>query len=143
MQRVSNLSANERGMTLVEIIVVIVLISIIGGIVIQGVIGKGDTAKAKLNMVKMEKLKSSIETYRLEYNGYPAKLEDLVTRSAEIEKSGKLFTPLASDSDLVDVWNFPYIYKTENNNRTFTLSSLGSDGIEGGDGAKQDVTVRP
>lgn len=141
--RKNSLLTNDRGMTLVEIIVVIVLISIIGGIVIQGVIGKGDSAKAKLNMVKMEKVKSAIETYRLEFNGYPSKLEDLVNRSAEVEKSGKLFTPLASDTDLNDVWNFPYIYKTENSNRTFTLSSLGSDGVEGGDGAKQDVTIRP
>ena len=140
--RKNSLLTDDRGMTLVEIIVVIVLISIIGGIVIQGVIGKGDSAKAKLNMVKMEKLKSAIETYRLEFNGYPAKLEDLVNRSAEVEKSGKLFTPLAGETDLNDVWNFPYIYKTENRNRTFTTSSLGSDGVEWGDGAKQGVTNR-
>lgn len=130
-------------MTLVEIIVVIVLISIIGGIVIQGVVGKGESAKARLNVVKMEKLKNAIESYRLEYNSYPSKLEDLVKVSPAVQKSGKLFVPLAEEEDLKDVWNFPFVYNTENNNRTYSITTLGSDGVEGGEGAKQDVTMRP
>lgn len=133
----------EEGMTLVELLVVIVLISLIAVVVGQNVIGQGDAAKAELNVVKMEKLKNLLGQYRLKFNNYPATLEDLRRPSAEVQKSGKLFVSLAEESDLNDVWSFPYIYKSENNGRSFTLTSLGSDGVEGGEGPKQDVTIRP
>lgn len=142
MLRASTLSSS-RGMTLVEIIVVIVLISLVFGIVARGVIGKGDTAKAKLNVVKMETLKNAIESYRFQYNSYPSSLNDLMSASPDVQKSGQIFTPLAKEEDLKDIWGVPYTYKTENNNRTYSLTSLGSDGVAGGEGAKQDVTLRP
>lgn len=130
-------------MTLVEILVVIVLIGLIMGVVGGRVLGKGDEAKAKLNVTKMETLSTSIERYRLEFNSYPAKLEDLMTASADIKRDGKIFTPFVQEDELKDIWGYPYIYRVENNQRSYSLSSLGSDGIEGGDGAKQDVTKRP
>ncbi len=134
---------SERGMTLVELLVVIVLISLIAVVVGKNVIGQGESAKAELNVVKMEKLKNLLGQYRLKYNSYPTALTDLIKANAEVGKSGKLFVALAEDSDLKDIWSFPYIYKTESGGRNFTLTTLGSDGVEGGDGASQDVTIRP
>ena len=130
-------------MTLIEIIVVIVLISLVFGIVAQGVFGKGEAAKAQLNEIKMQTVLNAIEQYRFTFNSYPSKLEDLMAPSADVKKSGKLFVAMVKDEDLKDVWGNPFIFRTENNNRTFTITSLGSDGVEGGDGPKQDVTKRP
>jgi len=134
---------NESGMTLVEILVVIVVLGLLIGVIAGGVFQRGDDAKAQINVVKMEKLKSSIQTYRLQFNSYPSKIEDLVKASASVKDTGKLFTPLASEEDLKDVWGYPYIYQTQNNGRSFTLTSQGSDGVPGGEGGKQDVTLRP
>lgn len=133
----------ESGMTLIEILVVIVLISLIAVVVGRNVISQGDAAKAELNVVKMEKLKNLLGQYRLKYNTYPSKLEDLVKASSDIQKSGKIFVSLADEDDLADVWGFPFVYKSENNGRSYSITSLGSDGVEGGEGAKQDVTLRP
>ena len=138
----SPLSCN-RGMTLVEILAVIVLLSLIMAVVARGVVGKGESAKAKLNVVRMEKIKNALEQYRLEFNNYPGTLDNLIKPSSDIKKAGQLFTPFVEEKELADVWGFKYIYKTENDNRSYALSSLGSDGISGGDGAKQDVTMRP
>lgn len=132
---------DARGMTLVEVLAVIVLIGLIMAVVAKGVVGKGDAAKAKLNEVKMEKVKQALAQYRLEYNTYPEALGNLSKPSGE--QGGKLFVPLAEEDDLKDVWGFNYIYKTENDGRSFTLSTLGSDGVPGGEGAKQDLTMRP
>ncbi|NLF24276.1 MAG: prepilin-type N-terminal cleavage/methylation domain-containing protein [Deltaproteobacteria bacterium] len=137
------MNRTEAGLTLVELLVVIVLIGLIVTVVSKNVIQQGDAAKAELNMVKMSNLKNQLGQYRLKFNAYPGKLDDLLKPNSEIEKSGKLFVPLAAEDDLNDVWGFPFVYKTENDGRSYTLSTLGSDGIEGGDGAKQDVTVRP
>ena len=134
---------NQKGMTLVEILAVIVIIGLILGVVARGVIGKSDAAKAQLNVVKMEKVKQYLSQYKLQYNTYPSSLQGLVKAESDLSKSGQLFTPLAEESELKDVWGSPYLYKTENNNRSFELSSLGADGIAGGEGTNSDVTVRP
>ncbi len=132
---------NESGLTLVELLVVIVLISLIAVVVGKNVIGQGDTAKAELNVVKMEKAKNLLSQYRLKYNKFPSSLDSLVKGGAEVKKSGKPFFALAAEEDLTDVWGFPFSYKIANGGRTFTLKTLGSDGIDGGDGAKQDVSI--
>ncbi|HQH28401.1 MAG TPA: type II secretion system protein GspG, partial [Oligoflexia bacterium] len=62
---------------------------------------------------------------------------------ADVRNSDQIFMPLAEEEELKDVWGAPYVYKSDNDGRTYGLKSLGSDGTEGGDGPKQDVTVRP
>ena len=91
----------------------------------------------------MDKVRRALSQYRLEYNNYPDKLSDLVHPSADAQKSGKPFFAIAAEEDLRDVWNGEFIYKTENNGRTYSLTSLGSDGAPGGEDAKQDVTMTP
>lgn len=135
---------NSRGMTLVEILAVIVLLTLVVGVVVRGVFGRADAAKAKLNQTKMETIvKSALSQYRLEYNSYPDKLEDLRTPSAKIKKAGKVFSPLIDEDGLLDIFGYPFIYKAENNGRSYSLTSLGADGVAGGDGVDQDVTITP
>jgi general secretion pathway protein G len=134
---------NEKGLTLVELLVVIVLIGLIAVVVSKNVVQQGDIAKAELNVVRMNKLKNSLGQFRLKFNSYPGKLDELINGSAETKNSGQIFMPLVDEEELKDVWGSPYIYKLENDGRMFSLKSLGSDGLDGGDGAKQDVTVKP
>lgn len=134
---------NERGMTLIEILAVIVLLGLIISVVAKGVIGKSDAAQAQLNVVKMEKLKSSLGQYRLEFGHYPSSLQELRSPASDVKASGKLFIPLAEEEDLRDIWGNDYNYRSENNNRSYSIGSLGADGAPGGEGANQDVTVRP
>ena len=41
------------------------------------------------------------------------------------------------------MWNNSFDYKLENGGRSYVLLSYGADGVQGGEGANQDVTVRP
>ena len=134
-------SLSERGMTLVELLVVIVLIGLISVVVVRNVVQQGDVAKAELNTVRMNKLKNALGQYRLKYNSYPSKLDELVNGSADIKDSEMIFMPLADAEELKDIWGIPYIYRADNDGRTFALKSLGSDGIEGGTGPNQDITM--
>ncbi|MCB0358730.1 MAG: type II secretion system protein GspG [Bdellovibrionales bacterium] len=128
---------------MIEIIVVIVLISLVFGVVARGVFSKGEEAKAKLNLARMEKVKSALNQYRFEYGTYPASLQDLVRPSGDVQKSGKLFVKLVDEDELRDLFGSDFIYKSENDNRSYTLTTLGADGKTGGEGADQDVTMRP
>ncbi len=137
-------SANEKGLTLVELLVVIVLIGLIYVVVSKNVFTQSDAAKAELNVVRMNTVKNALKQYQLKFNVYPSRLEELLTGNAQLlNNSGQVFSPLVDAQDLKDIWGSPYLYRGENEGRSFSLKSLGADGIDGGEGAKQDVTLRP
>ena len=135
---------SESGLTLVELLVVIVLIGLIYVAVSKTVFGQGEAAKAELNVVRMNSVKNALQQYQLKFNTYPSTINELLTgNSSLLDKSGQVFVPMVDEDQLKDIWGNPYIYRLENDGRSFNLKSLGSDGMEGGDKAKQDVTVRP
>lgn len=134
------LQNSESGLTLVELTMVVILIGVMSAVLASGIFSQGEGAKAKLNESKMQKLKANLSSYRLQYNKYPDKLEHLVVGGGE---KGKLFTPFAAEEDIADIWGFPYIYRSENSGRSFSLTSYGADGVNGGTGADSDVTVSP
>lgn len=135
--------ASERGFTLVELIAVVILIALMFTVVASGIFSSSDAAKARVNGIRMEKLRGALSQYRLEYNRYPAQLQDLVKGSPEVAKSGRPFFALIGEEELLDVWGGNFNYRTEGDNRSYSLTSLGSDGKSGGSGAEQDVTVGP
>ncbi|MCC6932695.1 MAG: type II secretion system protein GspG [Deltaproteobacteria bacterium] len=132
----------QAGMTLVEVLAVIVLIGMIMVVVGKGVMGKGDAAKAKLNVVRMEGIRNALAQYRLELNTYPSSLDSLAHPGKEAVESGQVVVPLIDEKDLKDIWGNNFIYRSEGG-RSYSLQTLGSDGVPGGDGAKQDVTMTP
>lgn len=138
-----NKNAAERGMTLVEILAVIVLLSLIMGIVARGIFGKGEAAKANANVIQMKKVQSALSQYRLQFNGYPNSLQDLMKPSGDAAKKGVIFTPFVEADELKDVWGADYVYRSTSNGRSYELMSYGADGKSGGEGADQDVTLAP
>jgi general secretion pathway protein G len=134
---------NQSGLTLVELLVVVVLLGLIFTVIGSNVFSKGEAAKAELNRTRMESIKQEISRFRLTFNSYPRSLEDLVRPSAQLQQSGRLFSPIIKEDELLDMWGNQYIYRLENDGRSYTLTSLGSDGIPGGEGHAQDLTVRP
>jgi general secretion pathway protein G len=134
---------NQRGMTLVEILAVIVLLSLIMAVVIRQIAGKSEAAKARLNEAKISSVRSALQNYRLEYGVCPAKLEDLLSGGNETKGSGKVFIAMVKEDELKDIWVTPFIYEVQNNGRSYKLTSLGADGVPGGADVNQDVTVGP
>lgn len=140
--RVSNKrnELGEKGLTLVELIAVILLVGVLMGVVAKNIFGNSDAAMAQANVLKMNQIKSSLQTYKLQFNKYPDSLNCLIKACSEAQ--GKLFTPLADEKDLQDVWGTAFNYKTENGGRSFMIQTLGEDGKAGGEGAASDVTVK-
>ncbi|HMO17381.1 MAG TPA: type II secretion system protein GspG [Oligoflexia bacterium] len=139
----SDILGNQSGLTLVELLVVVVLLGLIFTVIGSSVFSKGEAAKAELNLSRMNSLKQEISRYRLTFNSYPRSLQDLVRPNAEVQKSGRLFSAIVKEDELQDLWGNPYVYRLENDGRSYSLTSFGSDGVTGGEGPGQDVTVRP
>jgi general secretion pathway protein G len=114
---------NERGLTLIEIIVVLILLGVISSMVVGRVFKAGDKAKAQATVVKMEQLKGSIGIFQMKTNALPRDLKE-----AEVD-------------DASDSWGREIQYRSLDGSRTYELRSLGADGREGGSGADSDIKV--
>ncbi len=129
---------SERGMTLIEIIVVIVIIGLVSTFLLSSISSGGDQARKGLNKAKMTKVKGSIDQFRITYGSLPNSIDDLYRCT---EKTGPGCMPVASKDDLADVWGKPYVYSLEGNGRSYKLKTLGADGQEGGEGVNFDDTI--
>lgn len=121
----------ERGFTLVEMMVVIVIIGLLATIVIINVMPAADRAAVTKARADISTLEQGIELYRLENMRYPTSEEGL-----QALVSGNHIRRLPNDP-----WNRPYVYAAPGSNgRPFTISTLGADGAPGGDGDNADIT---
>ena len=122
--RIVTHSRDEKGLTLVEIIIVLVILSVIMSFLASRLFKMGDQAKAELARTKMGSLKEPIYMYQMKINQLPADL-----KAADVE-------------DPTDGWGRPVQYKLMDNGRSYELKSLGADGKEGGSGADEDIIVK-
>ena len=127
----------QRGLTLVEIIVVLVILSILIGFLTSGLFKQGEKAKAKINALQMEKVKQSIGQYQLMYNQFPPDINSL----ASCPDAGTACVPIADEASLKDAWGTPFSYSLQNGGRGYLLKSLGADRKEGGSGVDGDPTI--
>lgn len=63
---VKNAFANQAGMTLLELLVVVVILGILAGISFQAFSGQGEDARVKAHQTNLESLQNAAERYDLE-----------------------------------------------------------------------------
>lgn len=129
---------SQRGLTLIEIIVVLVILAIMFAFLTSGLFSQAEGAKMKLTEIKLHKLKSSIDNYQLMNNSLPNDLNALVNCSGQ---AGAACVPVAQAEDLKDAWGSQIDYRLENSGRTYSVRSLGADRREGGSGVNGDLTI--
>ena len=123
MNTLRRIGRGRGGVTLVELMVVILLMAILGGIVL-GVTGyagrKGARARA---FAEIEQLKNALEKYRLKQGAYP----DTALPGAQPATTVLLvLTNEASDIVFTDPWGRPYMYEKQGR-YIFRLWSYGPD----------------
>ncbi len=128
---------SQAGMTLIEIVIVIVLIGGILAVVGTQVINNSNRAKHNLTKVQVEKLGAAIESYNSDVGEYPRTLEDL-TNDPEI--NGWL-GPYADKRDISDQWKQPLQYRVPGEDGPFELISYGKDGKPGGTSFDADIVT--
>jgi general secretion pathway protein G len=130
-------SFKQRGFTLVELLLVLVILALIAGLVLPGIIGKAESAKAKAASSQISRISMSVESYYLDTGNVPSSLEQLVNQpSGTTGWNG----PYIKNSLLKDPWGKPYSYRSPGEHGDFDIESLGADGQRGGDGKNADIT---
>lgn len=128
---------SQRGFTLVELLLVLVILALIAGLVLPGIIGKAESAKAKAASSQISRISMSVESYYLDTGNVPSSLDELVNQPPGASGWNG---PYIKNSLLKDPWGRAYIYTSPGEHGDFDIQSLGADGQRGGDGKNADIT---
>ncbi|MEG3179686.1 type II secretion system major pseudopilin GspG [Sphingomonas sp. LT1P40] len=134
---------SEAGLTLLEMIVVLVIIAIVATVVGMNVIGRPDQAKVTTTKANLATLSSALKMYRLDNGTYPSTEQGL---KALVERPVTPPVPSAwaeggyVSENPIDAFGNPYVYASTGNG--FELKSLGKDGKPGGEGLDADLDAK-
>jgi general secretion pathway protein G len=138
---VSGSIARVRGMTLIEILVVLTLIGIVMGIVGGNYLGQGEKAKAKAAKIEIEQIGQTLDLFRLEVGRYPTTQEGLQALLTAPVGVPNWNGPYWKKNTLPkDPWTNEYKYASPGQHGAYDLWSYGADGKEGGEGPDKDIT---
>jgi general secretion pathway protein G len=132
----SNPPRRQRGMSLLEVVIVIVLIGAVLTVVGSRVLGGADRGKVNLARTQIQTLAAKVENYQLDTGALPRQLEDLV--QAPPGAAGWL-GPYAKKNELDDPWGHAFEYRVPGQGQPFELISRGRDGQPGGESVDADI----
>ena len=127
----------QRGFTLVELLLVLVILALIAGLVLPGIIGKAESAKAKAASSQISRISMSVESFYLDTGSTPSSLEELVNEPSGVTGWNG---PYIKNSLLKDPWGKAYQYRAPGDHGDFDIQSFGADGQQGGEKNNADIT---
>ena len=128
--------ARQAGMSLIEIIIVIVLIGAVLTFVGSRVLGGADRAKANLAKSQVTTMAQKVQAFQMDTGRLPTTLEELVSEPGD---AAGWLGPYAKAAELNDPWGNPIVYRAPGDNQPFDLVILGKDGEVGGSSVDSDI----
>jgi general secretion pathway protein G len=125
----------QRGMTLIEIMVVVIIIGLIGTAVAVNVFGNLAEAKVRTAKADLAKISDGVDTYKVLRGHYPTTEQGLnVLLQEKILKPNK-------NGKLLDPWDREYVYLSPGQVHpdAYDVKSYGADGGPGGEGENADL----
>ncbi len=129
--------AIARGMTLIEILVVLVILSLIATAVAVNVVGRASQARVDRAKTDVQRIANDgIEAFKVMRGRYPSTEEGLKLLIDE-----KFLKSNSADGKLKDPWDRDYVYLQPGQAHpdSFDVKSYGADGQPGGEGENADV----
>lgn len=118
-------SARRRGFTLLELLLVLSILVVVGGIVMVNIGGAQTEANINATKTQLNGLKNNIQMYQIRMNGLPETLEALRDGPSDSAKQAKWVAPIINEIP-VDAWGNAFVYSVNGNE--YEIRSGGPDG---------------
>jgi len=138
----SRTGSAERGFTLIEIMVVVVIMGILAALIVPKLMGRSDDARIIAAKQDIATVMQSLKLYKLDNQQYPTTeqgLQALIAKpttgpSADGWKTGGYLDKLPKDP-----WGYPYQFLSPGIKGEIDVFSLGADRQPGGVGNNADI----
>jgi general secretion pathway protein G len=136
---------DERGFTLIEMIVVVIILGILGTYAAANYLGKVGEARRQQARTQIESLGTALVLYKLDNGTFPSTeqgLSALVSAPTvgviprKWKQGGYLYQKTAVPKD---PWGNDYAYVCPGVQGVYDISSYGGDNAPGGDGEDKDI----
>lgn len=132
----------QRGFTLIEIMIVVVIIGLLAAVIVPQLLGQVDEARVTKARQDIQSIETALTMYRLDNSKYPstdqglrALIQQPTDPSIRHWRPGGYVRKASKDP-----WGneYQYVYPGTHGGE-YDLYSLGADGQPGGDGVNADV----
>ncbi len=126
---------NSKGMTLIEILIVLAIIGTVMGVIGSQVMERFQKAKVRETKIRLNNVAQALQLHYADCNKMPGALDGLITASDDCSNWGP--EPYIKKDQVNDAWGKPFVYEPDG--ASFSLKSLGKDGREGGSKNDKDI----
>ena len=127
----------QRGFTLVELLLVLVILALIGGLVLPRIIGTAERANVRAAKSQIDRIAMAVDNYYLDTGTKPDNLDQLVDEPGDVDGWNG---PYIRRSILKDPWGKEYEFRNPGEHGDFDIISFGADGQAGGEDNNADIT---
>ena len=130
----------QRGFTLIELMVVLVIIGVLAALIVPSVLDRADDARVTAAKTDIANLSQALKLYKLDNQRYPSADQGLQALVAK-PTVGAIPTAWRTYLDKLplDPWGKPYQYLNPGIKGEIDVMSFGAAGVAGGEGKNADI----
>jgi general secretion pathway protein G len=130
----------QAGVTLIEMLVVLMIIGLFAALVAPRLFRKTDTARVTATRAQINSFMTALGAYKLDTGTFPTTEQGLQALRTRPSSMAQWDGPYLPQEIPVDPWGRPYVYKFpgEHGDEPDVIS-FGQDGQSGGEGTSADI----
>jgi general secretion pathway protein G len=133
-------STSERGFTLLELLVVILIIGLLVGIVAPRLLGQVSKSEVTAARAQLDAIDKALNAYRLDTGRFPTTAQGLKVLNSPPSDEPRWRGPYLASELPPDPWGSPYQFRIPGTQgRDYDLFSFGRDRAPGGSGDDADL----
>jgi len=134
-------SKNNRGFTIIEMMIVLAIIAMVMGFVTTNIIKRFDESRVSATKIQIKQLGVILDDYRRVCGQYPSTEQGLhaLVQAPTAGRLCKHYDPEGFIKKIPqDAWNNDFVFTSDGNK--YEIKSLGANGQEGGEGINKDIS---